>query len=461
MALDRILSQKRAEVAFAKREHPVSRLLEGLHRTDRGFAGTIGREHTGFVLECKRRSPSEGTIREDLDPEGVTLAYSPFADAISVVTDGRFFGGSLLDLRRSRACTHLPVLRKDFILEPYQVVEARASGADAVLLMLSVLDDAVWRACSVAAAECGMDVLTEVHTREELERALALGARIIGINTRDLETMRIDLGIVEELAPRVPPERLVVVESGIQSHADVAALRRHADAFLVGTSLMREPDLDHAIRRLVFGDVKVCGLARPKDARAAWNAGATWGGLVFAAESPRYIDVDAAHDVREAAPLWWAGVFVNERPERIGAIARTLELAAVQLHGEEEPGAIAAVRDAIPDGCEIWKAVRVRDGGSVPRLSETGADRLLLDAFDPRARGGTGASFEWAVASRHPDRRELVMAGGLDPRNAVIADAVGVGMLDVNSGVEDAPGIKNRDRLDAFFAALRGTGRER
>ena len=121
----------------------------------------------------------------------------------------------------------------------------------------------------------------------------------------------------------------------------------------------------------------------------------------------------------------------------------------------------AAVRDALNEDCEIWKAVRVREGASLPRLVETGADRLLLDAFDPDARGGTGARFDWAVAAAHLDREHAVLAGGLTPSNAIIADAVGAGMLDISSGVEEAPGIKSRDRLDAFFAALRGTGRER
>ena len=134
--LDVIIESKRAEVERAKRERPVASLLDGLSASDRDFQAAIGRRRTGFVLECKRRSPSQGAIREDADPTAVAADYAPFADAISVLTDGPFFGGSLDDLTRVRESVTVPVLRKDFIVEPYQVVEARAAGADAVLLML-------------------------------------------------------------------------------------------------------------------------------------------------------------------------------------------------------------------------------------------------------------------------------------------------------------------------------------
>jgi indole-3-glycerol phosphate synthase/phosphoribosylanthranilate isomerase len=302
-------------------------------------------------------------------------------------------------------------------------------------------------------------VLTEVHTRAELDRAVALGAEVIGINSRDLRTLEVDLGVIRDLAPRVPPDRVVVAESGINSHADVRALRGCADAFLVGTSLLREADTELAVRRLVFGEVKVCGLTRPEDARAAWEAGASWGGLIFAAESPRRVSPERAAEVRRGAPLRWAGVFVNEAPERVGRIALDLRLDAVQLHGEESPQVVAAVRPLLPPGCEVWKAVRVRD--EAPRLAETGADRMILDGWRPGARGGTGDRFDWSVVAGHPDRERILLAGGLTPEVASGAGELGFGALDVCSGVEEAPGIKSRARLAGFFAALRGPGRQR
>lgn len=461
MTLEAILETKRTEVTRARRERPLARLLDGLTASDRDLAAALRRPGTGFLLEHKRRSPSAGTLREASDALAVAQSYAPFADAISVLTDESFFGGSLDDLRRVREAVDVPVLRKDFVLEPYQVVEARAAGADAVLLMLSVLDQDCWRACAAAAAEWGMATVTEVHTAAELERALALEAPVIGINNRDLRTLRVDLGVIERLAPRVPADRVVVAESGIRTHADLVRLRGHADAFLVGTSLMREHCLDDAVRRLIFGEVKVCGLSDAAGALAAWHAGATWGGLVFADGSPRRIDVASAHGVRSAAALRWVGVFVNERTERVAEIASELRLAAVQLHGEETADHVSALRGALPEDCEVWKAVRVKSGRSLPDFAAIGADRLLLDAHQPHARGGTGARFDWSVVAGHPDRERLVLAGGLTADNAREADALGVGLLDVSSGVEAAVGVKSRERLDAFFSALRGTGRAR
>jgi indole-3-glycerol phosphate synthase/phosphoribosylanthranilate isomerase len=459
VALDAIVAAKRAELAEAVRSRPLVGLFEGLVRSDRDFEEALGAKRTGFLLECKKRSPSGGDLRPVYDPAAIARTYAPFADAVSVLTDGPFFGGSLDDLRRVREAVDLPVLRKDFILDPYQVVEARAHGADAVLLMLSVLDDATWGACFAAARECGMGTLTEVHTGAELERALRLEAPVIGINRRDLRTLRIDPGVFDRLAPRVPAERLLVAESGVRGRADVVALRDRADAFLVGSALMVEEELEDAVRALVVGPVKVCGLTRPGDAHAAWTAGATWGGLVFAADSPRRLTPERARGVRDAAPLRWAGVFVDEDPGTIAALVRDLELHAVQLHGEEGPEVVARLRAMLPAGCEIWKAVRVRD--RAPSLSETGADRLLLDAWSEGARGGTGSRFDWNVAASHPERHRVVLAGGLDAGNVVIADAVGVGMLDVSSGVEESPGVKSASRLRAFFGALRGSGRDR
>jgi len=459
--LDTIVKAKRVEVERAKRERPVDQLLDELRPSDRDFQAAISRRRTGFILECKRRSPSQGTIRKGADPVAVAGAYAPFADAVSVLTDGPFFGGSLDDLTRVRESVTVPVLRKDFVVEPYQVVEARAAGADAVLLMLSVLGDLAWRACAAVARECGMGTLTEVHTEAELERALALEAPVIGINSRDLQTLQVDLRVIDRLAPQVPDDRLVVAESGIRSHADAAALRDRTDAFLVGTSLMRERDLEAATRRLIFGEVKVCGLTRAEDALAAWESGATWGGLIFAAESPRRVDVEQARAVRAGAPLRWTGVFVNENPAEVATIARQLDLDAVQLHGDETADDVAATRAGLHEGCETWKAIRVGRDVASPRLSETGADRLLLDAYRPETRGGTGTRFDWSMAASHPDVEHVVLAGGLTPDNAVIAGAVGAAMLDVNSGVEDAPGVKSPAKLDAFFAALRGTGRDR
>jgi indole-3-glycerol phosphate synthase/phosphoribosylanthranilate isomerase len=458
MVLDRILARTREDLARRIHATPLHRLRAEVSPSERGFSAALRRPRTGFVMECKRASPSEGLICSDYDPAAVARAYAVRADAISVLTDAAFFQGSHQHLRAVRAAVHLPILCKTFVIDPYQVFEARASGADCVLLMLSVLDEAGYRACTAAAREAGIETLTEVHTAEELDRALRWNAPLIGINNRNLKTLRVDLGTTKRLAPLVPSDRVVLCESGIGSHTEARDLRGAVDGFLVGTSLMRAPDLPRAVSALVHGEVKVCGLTRPQDAAAAWQAGAVFGGLVFAPESPRRVTEDEARAVRDAASLAWVGVFVNESPACIADLAQRLGLHAVQLHGEESAAAVRALRPLLPPGCAIWKALRVRD--CVPLVDETGADRLLLDTWQPDRRGGTGERFDWGILHSHPDKHRLILSGGLTPESAGDADALGVAALDVNSGVEERPGIKSPARLAAFFAALRGPGRK-
>jgi indole-3-glycerol phosphate synthase/phosphoribosylanthranilate isomerase len=209
----------------------------------------------------------------------------------------------------------------------------------------------------------------------------------------------------------------------------------------------------------VYGLTKVCGLTRAEDARAAWQAGATHGGLIFAPESPRAVSPARARAVRDAAPLQWVGVFVNADPELVAGIATDLELAAVQLHGEENAEYVGALRARLRPGTEIWRVVRIHD--RLPDLAPQGADRLVLDRGHVGQRGGTGESFDWRLLESIGNMSGLILAGGLTPERVAAAEATGVEGLDVNSGVEEAPGIKSPARLAAFFAARRGPGRER
>ena len=445
MALDEILVHKRAEVA-QRRAEPLESLLGRCAPSERAFESAI-RRGPGFILEVKSASPSAGTIRLG-DLAAVVASYDRHADAISVVTDSRFFGGSLARLAAIRAKTDRPLLCKDFILEPYQVAEARLHGADAVLLILAAIDDPTWRSCAALAARLGMAVLTEAHDEDEVRRAVALGAPIVGINNRDLRTFEVDLRTTLRLASLVPRDRLVVSESGISSHEDVLALRSHADAFLVGGALMREPDVDRAVRHLVYGRTKICGLTSPDDARAALAAGATHGGLVFAERSPRLVNLARAEEVRASAPLAWVGVFADQEPTVVAEIAAHLDLDAVQLHGGESKAIVAETRARVRPTCEVWKAIRVN--GAIPTLGSTGAERLLLDGG-----AGSGRAFDWSWLERHPERGAAVLAGGLDAWNAARAARLATYALDVSSGVESLPGKKDPERLRAFLQARR------
>ena len=257
--LAEICARKRADIARAKRTLPVAALREriALAPAVRPFAAALDRAiaagRHGLIAEIKKASPSRGLIRADFDAAALAQAYEAGgATCLSVLTDAPYFQGSDEDLRRARAACSLPVLRKDFILDPYQVLESRILGVDCILLILAALDDGAAADLAAGARELGLDVLAEVHDEGELERALRLDAALIGINNRDLKTLAVDLATAERLALLVPPGRIVVAESGIEGPADLDRLAAAgARCFLVGEALMRARDVAAATRQLL------------------------------------------------------------------------------------------------------------------------------------------------------------------------------------------------------------------
>ena len=256
--LDAILARTRERVAAEQDRRPLGfghPAVKGAPVV-RPFAEAIARPgRDNVIAEHKRRSPSRGAIREDLLPADVARLYeSAGAAAISVLTDEAFFGGRVAHLVEVRAASGVPVLRKDFVLDPWQVWEARAAGADAVLLLVAALTDAELAGLLAVVREAGMDALVEVHDRGELDRALAAGARIVGVNNRDLKTLAVSLDTALALAPAIPDDVVAVAESGIRTGADLVRLRDAGfDAFLVGEHLMSAPDPGQALRELVAG----------------------------------------------------------------------------------------------------------------------------------------------------------------------------------------------------------------
>ena len=258
--LARICADTRAEITLRQAARPLSVLkskISARKEKPRGFGQALKQAlmdgHCGLIAEFKRQSPSGGPIREGATPADVARAYEAGgAVCLSVLTDGPYFGGSLADLQAARAAVSLPILRKDFILDPWQVYESRAAGADCILLIMAALDNEQARELEAVARYLDLDVLVEVHDRRELDRAMGLQTPLIGINNRNLKTLQTDLETTIELAPHVPPDRLLVTESGIQNYADlkrVAAVGAHC--MLVGESLLRQPDIAEATRALL------------------------------------------------------------------------------------------------------------------------------------------------------------------------------------------------------------------
>jgi indole-3-glycerol phosphate synthase len=257
--LHRICADKRADLQARRAARPLSSLLidAAAASPPRGFAAaleaSIGRGRLALIAELKKAAPSKGLLRADFDPPALARAYARGGAAcLSVLTDQPYFQGSDAHLQAARAATDLPVLRKDFTLDPYHVAEARSLGADCVLVILAEVDDAAARELLACAREFGIDALVEVHDRAELDRAAALDATLIGINNRNLKTLEIDLATTERLARHVPAGALAVSESGLASPADLARMAEAGvRAFLVGSALVRHPDVEAATRSLL------------------------------------------------------------------------------------------------------------------------------------------------------------------------------------------------------------------
>ncbi|MBS1206887.1 MAG: bifunctional indole-3-glycerol phosphate synthase/phosphoribosylanthranilate isomerase [Proteobacteria bacterium] len=446
--LAKIVADKAVWVAARKEQQPLASFQNDVVPSTRSFYDALQGTRTAFILECKKASPSKGVIRNDFDPARIAGIYKHHASAISVLTDEKYFQGSFDFLPIVSAIAPQPILCKDFIIDPYQIYLARHYQADACLLMLSVLDDDQYRQLAAVAHSLKMGVLTEVSNEEELQRAIELKAKVVGINNRDLRDLSIDLNRTRQLAPRLGNGVTVISESGINTYAQVRELSHFANGFLIGSALMSHDDLDAAVKRVLLGENKVCGLTRAEDARAAHEAGAIYGGLIFVASSPRAVSDEQAQAVMQGAPLHYVGVFRNAPVENVVAKAKALALSAVQLHGDEDQAYIDALRVVLPARTQIWKALSVSD--TLPPRHLQQVDKYVFD----NGQGGSGQSFDWSLLAGEP-LDNVLLAGGMSADNCVQAAKTGCAGLDFNSGVESEPGIKDASKLASVFRTLR------
>jgi indole-3-glycerol phosphate synthase len=391
--LDEICAAKRVEVARHKAAIPEAALLARIGEAPplRPFTAALEKwlaeGRYALIAEIKKASPSRGVIREDFDPSLIARGYQAGGAAcLSVLTDTSYFQGARDHLRAARAAVELPVLRKDFILEPYQVIESRYIGADGILLIMAALSDGAARELTATAHEHGLEVLVEVHDPDELERALTLDVRLIGINNRDLKTLQVDLRTSEKLAPLVPPDRIIVAESGLRGPDDLDRLAAvGARCFLVGESLMREPDVAAATRRLLrlppgpaapFTHLDAEGRAQMVDVsdkdetdRVA-VAGAR---IVMQPETLARIQAGdvAKGDVFAVARL--AGIMAAKRTAELIPLCHPLALSsvAVELHCVPERSAV-----------EITATCRLRGRTGVEMEALTAASVAALTVYD-------------------------------------------------------------------------------
>ncbi|MDH5631308.1 MAG: bifunctional indole-3-glycerol-phosphate synthase TrpC/phosphoribosylanthranilate isomerase TrpF, partial [Gammaproteobacteria bacterium] len=318
-----------------------------------------------------------------------------------------------------------------------------------------VLDNDQYLMLASVASELNLDILTEVHNEEELLRALKLEANIIGINNRNLKDLSVDLSVTEKLVPLIPKDKIVIAESGISNHQDVLRLAPKVNGFLVGSSLMAENDIESRCKVLLFGQVKICGITRMEDAQAVHASGGSYLGFIFYPKSKRYIQPNEAKKIIDALPIKSVGVFVDEKPEDLIAIAQDLKLDVIQLHGDESDDDIKNIKAHLPD-IKIWKAIHVDNPNDLENMDFDSSliDRYLLDTYSTSEKGGTGKAFNWEWLNDLP-MDKIILAGGINLDNIQQARRLKPFAIDLSSGVEICPGIKSSEKLTQLFKSLR------
>ncbi len=408
-----------------------------------------------FILECKCSSPTLGSINESLDADAFASVYSRYADAISVLCEPVFFGGSLKRLRRIKQQTTLPVICKDFIIDEHQIDNAYAAGADAVLLMCSVLKFDRLLKLYEYAKTLGLEAIVETATAQEAQFAIKHGFKIAGINNRDLKTLKVDFQTSFDLKFLLDDkERAVISESGVKSRADVLKLYPFHN-FLVGSALCKEQNPLRAVKALTLGYNKVCGINSLEALQEAIRSDAVMAGFIFVPASPRYIEPEFAQEIidktKAQESLYTVGVFKDQNPDEVIKIASKLGFDCVQLHGKEDVPYILRLKEAL-GGVKIIKALNIEDLSSFEAYKTYAphCDFILFDSKSP----GSGQSFDWTKIPEGIDKGRCLLSGGLNLSNLKEAMSLGFAGYDINSGVEKSKGQKDPCLIKAALAAM-------
>jgi indole-3-glycerol phosphate synthase/phosphoribosylanthranilate isomerase len=471
MFLDRIVEQTRRDLLERKQELPLEEVRQQAYAQPeaRDFLAALARpKSVQLIAEVKRASPSKGLLAPDLDPVATARIYEENgAAAISVLTEPHFFLGSPAYLTAIKQAVSIPVLRKDFLVDEYQVYEARSWGADAVLLICAILDDQQLAHLLETAHTLKMHCLVEVHTIQEARRAVAAGARIIGVNSRDLTTFEMHPTLLRDIRALLPRECVVVAESGIHSAADARRIARYdVQAMLVGESLVKSADIPASIQTLLQGanqqtQVKICGLKELEHIDTAIEAGADFLGFIFHEPSHRYVTparvrqlVQASERLQKAAqgqPLPdLVGVFVKKDVSFINQVIEEAGLHFVQLYGNEDPELTLQLTRPLLKALSLTGADDLRQ---IERYQQS-AWRLLIDTPMPEWGGG-GQTHDWSLSAQASALTRIFLAGGLTPENVAESIAtVHPWAVDVSSGVETDK-RKDSQKIKAFIQEVR------
>ena len=446
--LQEIIKNKLTWLNIHKKKQPFISFKHKIKITNRDFDQSINNIQPFYILECKKSSPSSGIIRKKFNLIDICHVYKKYASVISVLTDEQYFNGKLEFIPIVKSIVTQPVLCKDFFIDPYQVYLARYYQAHAILLMLSILSNEQYNILSNIAKDMNMGIITEVNNETELKRAIVLNAKVIGINNRNLHDFSIDLNRTRKIAPLIPNNIKIISESGINNYSQIRELSKLAHGFLIGSSLMLKKDLDTAIRKMIMGDNKVCGLTQKKDAEMSKKSGAIYGGLIFIKSSKRYIDENQAIKIIYSTNLQYVGIFRDENINHVVSVAKSLNLQAIQLHGNEDQNYINKLRNQLPYEIKIWKAFSIKE--IVPNCNFKNINYYLFDSLE----GGSGKSFNWSILSNY-NLSNVILAGGLNPNNCVLASKLGCAGLDFNSGIENSFGKKDPKKIASVFQSLR------
>ena len=483
MILDKIIEATKIRVAQEKQvESPEAVKTAALALpSDTGFPfeAALRQQDFNFICEVKKASPSKGIIAEHFPYLDIAKEYEVAgAAAISVLTEPDFFKGDKKYLQEIASTVKIPVLRKDFIIDEYQIYQAKVWGASAILLICACLDVPTLTKFRELADSLGLSSLVEAHDEHEVQMAIDCGARIIGVNNRNLKDFTVDVQNSVRLRNLVQDDVIFVSESGLETPEDIQVLRdNNIGVALMGETFMRSPNKVEKLAYL-YGPtyytpkVKMCGISKVETIPAVVEAKPDYMGLVFA-PSKRQVTVDQAKILVSELHKQYAnrynrnviqwsndvvqefiktvGIFVNETLDNLVTIATEVNLDAVQLHGDEDEAFIQSLKERT--NVEVWKAVQIRSAADAEAWIDSNADMLLFDAYHKDERGGTGEVFDWSCLDEF--ERPFILAGGIDSTNVARAiRTVQPYGIDISSGIE-TEGVKDDEKIKAFTNIVR------